>query len=145
MSESLHRFSIGRDTSIVLIGPYGRVDLSGLTEFEAKQRTTTTKSEPLNAPPMEAAIPMGWEGTIKCDRTNPGLEILAAAMESEFWDGAGTVRASTLFEFTRELDGSETRWQYEGVTLHLSDAGSRKTTNAVSQTISFFARRRRKI
>lgn len=59
MSDSLHRFNLGRDCTVILIGPYGRVDLTEVTDFEVKQKTDTVAVKPLNGPPMEAHGPAG--------------------------------------------------------------------------------------
>ena len=138
-------FNIGKQCSAVIIGPFGRLDLALITEFMAKQVVDKVKVKPLNGPPIEKHLPGGWEGGFKLDRANSAADDFIALVESGYWAGTSNVPVCTLFQYVTELNGSLSTYQFDGVALHLSDAGSYKANEAVKQSVDFFASTRKRV
>lgn len=137
-------FNLGRDCTVVLMGPFGRLDLNIVTSFDAKPRIHKVGIVPLNGPPVEAHVPNGWDFTVMLDRASSTADDIQALMEAGWWAG-GIQNQSTLYQYITERSGTQTTWQYSGATFHVSDVGSWKADSAVKQTISGFASTRRKI
>ena len=138
-------FNIGRDSSLVLIAPTGqRIDLSIVTGFESKQAVHQLRVRPLTGPPQGADIPDGWNGSFEVERGSSAADDLISTIESGFWAG-GTIGTGQVFQYIQEVNGSQSTYQYDGVTLHLSEAGNYKADATVKQTISFFASTRKRV
>ncbi len=138
------RASVGRDLSLVVVGPFGRVDLPNLTGFGAKQETTQIKSDRLDGVQLQAEISKGWSGTIENDRANSAVDDAFAQMETSWFEG-GQVATGTIYQYITEADGSQTVYQFDNVAMKLDNAGEWKGDSTVKQTISWTANRRRKV
>jgi hypothetical protein len=138
------QFNVGRDLTIVLIGPNGRVDLTNVTGFSVKQETAPIKADRLDGVQMNAELPKGWSGTIECDRGNPVVDQLFAQIEAAWFGGSG-YQVSQMFQYVEEAGGGISTWAYDNVALKLDDAGDWKPDQVVKQRISFIANRRRSV
>jgi len=141
---SFTNFSIGRDTQLVVIGPNGRVDLSYVTGFEAKQITQSIRVNQLNGSTLGTELPKGWEGAFELERGDSTVEDFIAAAEQQFFNGAVST-PSTMYQYVSETDGSTSTYQYDVVTLKLTSAGQWRGDSSVKQRLEFFATRRRRI
>lgn len=137
-------FNVGRDATVVFIGPFGRVDINNVTSFDVRQETVMLKSDRLDGVQMNAELPKGWSGTIECDRGDPNLDRLFAAIESA-WFGGGSYQVSQMFVYIQEAGGGQTTWAYDNVAVKLDDAGGWKPDAVVKQRMSFIANRRRQV
>lgn len=138
-------FSLGKDSSLVVIAPTGqRIDLSQITGFDAKQRTHNVTVRPLNGPPQAAYVPDGWEGSFEIERGTSAADDLFATIESNFWSG-GALGVGQVFQYVNEVNGSQSTYQYDNVTMRLGDAGNWKADASVKQKIDFFASTRRRV
>jgi hypothetical protein len=137
-------FNLGRDVQVVLIGAAGRVDLTYVTGFRSHQMTEKVRVRPLGTVPLGADVPMGWEGDFTVERGDSGLDDLIAQIEQGFWSGAD-LTTSTLYEYITEVDQSVGTYQYNGVTLTLSDAGEKTQSAPIRMTLEFFASTRIRI
>ena len=135
-------FSTGRDTTIVLIGPFGQVQLDNVTGFEARQVIQALKVDRLDGVQLQADLPKGWEGSLDMDRASNSLDILMAGIEAQWFAGGNTVQ-STMFQYIEEADGSTTTISYDNVCMRLDDAGAWRPDAAVRQRITWTANRRR--
>ncbi len=138
------QFNIGRDVSVVLIGPLGRVDLKNVVGFDEKQTTHKVKSRPLAGPPMQADIPDGWSGTIHVERASSVADDALSAAEASFWAG-GVLGAWQVYRFVNEVDGSSSTYRYDGCAVSLTDAGTWSADAVVKQTIAFEASTRTRV
>lgn len=134
-------FNIGKDYSIVIMGPFGRVDFSHITMFDAKPVIKTVKVNPLNSQPIARDIPDGWDFNITAERANSNMDVLQSALETAFWAGT-SVQPGTMYVYIAETDGSQTTWQYTNVVMHIDDAGSASQEKAVTQKLKGFASQR---
>jgi hypothetical protein len=139
---STGNFNTGRDTTLVLIGPFGRVQLDNVTGFEARQVVTAIKVDRLDGVQLNADLPKGWEGSLDMERSTNSLDVLMAGIEAQ-WFAAGNVVNSTMFQYVAEADGSTTVLAYDSVCLRLDDAGNWRPDAAVRQRITWSANRRR--
>jgi len=137
-------FNTGRDLSVVMIGPFGRVDLPNIISFTSRQETAMIKVDRLDGIQLLAELPKGWSGTIEMERGLPSVDIFFALMEGA-WLDTGTYTVSTLFQYVRETSGSQSTFAYDNVGLKLDDAGDYKPDAAVRQRISWSANRRRPV
>jgi hypothetical protein len=137
-------FNTGRDITVVVIGPFGRVDIPNVTSFTAKQETAMVKVDRLDGIQMLAELPKGWSGTIEVERGNASLDTLFTLIEAAWIDG-GIYTVSTLFQYVRETNGSQSTFAFDNVGLKLDDAGDYKPDAAVKQRMSWAANRRRPV
>ena len=141
---ALTNFSVGRDTQLVVLGPAGRVDLTYVTGFEARQLTHSVRVDRLDGTQMGAELPKGWEGTFEIERGDSAVDDFIAATEQRFYSG-NMVPAGTMYQYVSETDGSTSTYLYDGVTFKLTSAGQWKGDSGVRQKLEFFATRRMRI
>lgn len=137
-------YSIGRDCQVVLLWNGIRIDLRDVVGFQAEQQVKLQRSDPLNSVPVEFNTPAGWRGQFHIDRGSSALDDLIAAIESAFWN-AGVIGSGTIYQYVSEPDGSISTYEFVGVAITLTNSGSYKAENIVTQTVSFFASQRNKI
>ena len=141
---SFTSFSIGRDTQLVVMGPTGRVDLTHVTGFEARQITQSVRVDRLDGTTLGTELPKGWEGTFELERGSSAVDDFIAAMEQQYFNG-GASTPGTMYQYINETDGSVSTYEYDIVTFKLISAGQWRGDNAVKQKLEFFAARRRRI
>jgi hypothetical protein len=141
---ALNNFSVGRDTQLVVIGASGRIDLSHVTGFEARQVTQSVRVDRLDGRQMGAELPKGWEGSFDIERGNSAADDFISATEQSYYNGSQPV-LGTMYQYITEADGSTSTYQYDSVTFRLSSAGQWKGDSSVKQKLDFFASRRLRI
>jgi hypothetical protein len=141
---ALNNFSVGRDTQLVVIGASGRVDLSHVTGFEARQLTQSIRVDRLDGKQMGAELPKGWEGSFDIERGNSATDDFISTAEQAYYNGSQPV-LGTMYQYITETDGSTSTYQYDSVTFRLSSAGQWKGDASVKQKLDFFASRRLRI
>ena len=134
-------FSVGRDCQLVVMGPYGRLDLTHVTSFESRQMTAPVRVDCIDGTQMAAELPKGWEGHFELERGSPSVDDFIAQAEAAFFTGAA-VPVGTLYQYVSETDGSTSTYQYTGVVFKLAQAGTWKGDASVKQRLEFFAGRR---
>jgi len=137
-------FSVGRDCQLVVIGPAGRVDLTHVTGFDARQVTHAVRVDRLDGATLAAELPKGWEGSFELERGSPAMDDFIAAMEAQF-HARGAVKPGTLYQYVLETDGATSTYQYDGVVFRLDNAGAWRGDAAVKQKLEFFATRRKRV
>ena len=137
-------FSVGRDCQLVVIGPAGRVDLTHVTGFDARQMTHAVRVERLDGATMAAELPKGWEGSFELERGSAAVDDFIAGMEAAYHNG-GALRAGTLYQYVAEADGSTSTYQFDGAVFRLANAGQWRGDAAVKQKLEFFASRRKRV
>ncbi len=137
-------FSIGRDTQLVVISPTGRVDLTHISSFEARQITHSLRVDRLDGIPMGTELPKGWEGSFEIERGNSAVDDLIASIEQQYFNGATAV-PGTMYQYISEANGSTSTYQFDTVTFKLVSAGQWRGDSSVKQKLEFFAARRRRI
>ena len=137
-------YSIGRDLTFVLVGPYGTVTIDGITEYTAKPMFNDLKHNGIDGVVRHAEIPQGWEVSIKLDRQTPGIDALFARLEADYHAGVN-ITGGTLVETKTETNGSVSQFRYEDVVLKLDDAGTWKSDSFVGMSLTGYAARRKQI
>jgi hypothetical protein len=137
-------FSIGRDTQVVVMGPFGRVDLTHVTGFESRQLTQSIRVTRLDGRQLATELPKGWEGSFDVERGNSVVDDFISQIESTYY-ATGPVNAGTLYQYVNEPDGSTSTYQYHGVVFKLGSAGQWKGDASVKQKLEFFAATRSRI
>ncbi len=137
-------FSVGRDCQLVVMGPYGRIDLTHVTSFESRQMTQAVRVDRIDGSQLAAELPKGWEGHFELDRGGPAVDDFIARVESAYLSGR-KVSGGTLYQYVSEGDGSVSTYQYDGVVFRLSQAGAWRGDQSVRQRLEFFASGRRRI
>ena len=140
----INTFSVGRDCQLVVMGPYGRVDLTHVTGFESRQVTAAVRVDRIDGSQLAAELPKGWEGAFELERGSSSVDDLIARIEAAFHAGTNTA-ASTLYQYVAENDGSTSTYQYDGVVFKLSQAGHWRGDQPVKQRLEFFAITRRRV
>jgi hypothetical protein len=142
--QGLGAYSIGRDCTVVIVHPLapgGRVDISNVTGFSAKQQETQLTAKRLDGNRLSAYIPEGWNGSFDVDRNGPAIDNLVALIEAA-WRTGGTLYAATVFQYINEPNGQVTQWQFSDVALSFPDLGTWHSDEIVKQNIAFMANRR---
>jgi hypothetical protein len=143
ISNTTGTFSVGRDISIILIGPDGsRVDLPNIISFDAKQETVAIKIDRIDSVQMHAELPKGWTGSFELERGNSAVDLLFAGIE-ENWVISGIYNQGQLITNIIEKNGSISTFAYDNVSLKYAEAGTWKGDSSVRQKIEFNAWRRR--
>ncbi len=137
-------YTIGRNCQLVLLWNGARVDLRDVTGFMASQEVKHQRADPLNSTPVEFTTPSGWRGEFLVDRGNSAVDDLIVSIESAFW-ASGTINSGTIYQYVTEPDGSLSTYEFSGVALVLTSAGSYQADVIVKQKIGFFASQRVKL
>jgi hypothetical protein len=131
-------FTIGSDCQVVVMGPFGRVDLVHVTGFEAHQLTLALRVDRLDGVQLGAELPKGWTGSFILDRGSSAVDDFIAQIEQAYLAGQ-TISAGTLYQYVNEPDGSTSTYQFNGVVFKLTSAGVYKGDAAVTQKLDFYA------
>jgi hypothetical protein len=137
-------FNIGRDITVVLQSPSGKVQLTNITKFDCKQETDTVKVKRIDGTVLNDELEWGWTGSIELERGDQAVDLFFANKEAT-WLVSGISQVSQLFTYIVETDGSTSTFAFDNVALKLSDAGSWSSDAAVKLKIDFIANRRRSV
>ena len=137
-------FSVGNDCQLVVMGPFGRVDLQHVTGFEASQITQAVRVDRLDGVQLGAELPRGWQGVFTLDRGSSVADDFIAAIEKAYLAGQ-PIPAGTLYQYVLESDGSTSTYQFDGVVFKLSSAGAYRGDAPVQQRLDFFASTRKRL
>jgi len=135
---SSNTFSVGHDSQVVVMGPYGRIDLEHVTGFESRQITASVRVHRIDGTQLGAELPKGWEGNFEMERGNSAAEDFIAQVEAAYYAGNATA-TGTLYQYINESDGSTSTYQFDGVVFRLSHAGVWRGDTSVKQRMDFFA------
>jgi hypothetical protein len=136
MSDSM--FSVGRDCQVVVLGAYGRVDLTHVTGFEARQITASVRVDRIDGVQLGVELPKGWEGHFDLERGNSAAEDFIAQLEVDYHNGQSPT-AGTVYQYVTEPDGSTSTYQHSNVVFKLASAGVWRGDSSVKQRMEFFA------
>lgn len=134
-------FSVGRDCQLVVMGPFGRIDLSHVTGFESRQLTAPIRVDRIDGSQLAAELPKGWDGHFEIERGSSVVDDFIAKIEAAYIAGTA-VPTGTLYQYVQETDGSTSTYQYVSVVFKLSQAGLWRGDQSVKQRLDFFASRR---
>ena len=137
-------FSVGNDCQLVVMGPFGRVDLAHVIGFEVQQMTQQVRVDRLDGVQLGAELPRGWQGTFSLDRGSSAADDFMAQIEQAYLAGQA-IAAGTLYQYVNESDGTTSTYQYSGVVFKLTSAGIYRGDAPVSQRMDFFASTRKRI
>lgn len=137
-------FSVGSDCQVVVMGPFGRVDLAHVTGFESRQLTMPVRVDRLDGVQLGAELPKGWTGSFELDRGTSAVDDFIAVIEQAYLAGQ-TINAGTLYQYVNEPDGSTSTYQYTGAVFKLTSAGAYKGDAAVTQKLDFYASSRKRV
>ena len=137
-------FSVGSDCQIVMMGPFGRVDLAHVTGFEARQMTMAVRVDRLDGVQLGAELPKGWSGNFSLDRGSSAVDDFIAQIEKTYLAGK-SINAGTLYQYINEPDGSTSTYQFNGVVFKLTSSGVYKGDAAVTQRLDFYASGRTRV
>ena len=134
--------SIGRDNSIVLVGPSGSIAIPNVTEYEMHPVWKAVSSLLMNSVELRANLPSSWEGGFTVERGSPIVDILVNGIETLWWN-TGQVWTGQLYQYTKEREtGALSSWQFAPVQIMFPNLGTWKGDALVSQRITIWAQRR---
>ena len=137
-------FSVGSDCQVVVMGPFGRVDLAHVTGFEAQQLTVAVRVDRMDGVQLGAELPKGWAGSFSLDRGSSAVDDFIAQIEAAYLAGQ-SINAGTLYQYIREPDGSVSTYQFNGAVFKLALAGTYKGDSPVTQRLEFYASGRTRV
>lgn len=137
-------FSVGRDCQLVVMGPFGRVDLTHVTGFDCRQVTTAIRVDRIDGTQLAAELPKGWDGHFELERGSSTVDDFIARTEAAFHFGSA-VASGSLYQYVNETDGSTSTYQFDGVVFKLAQAGAWRGDASVKQRLEFFASTRRRV
>jgi hypothetical protein len=135
---ALTTFNTGKDCQVVVLGPFGRVDLEHVTGFESRQITASVRVDRMDGTMVAAELPKGWDGSFDIERGSSSADDLVAQIEQSYLAGT-TPAPGTLYQYVDEIDGSTSTYQFMGVVFKLTSAGVYKGDASVKQKLEFFA------
>ena len=143
--SAVPQFNVGRDGTLRLQLASGILNLN-YTSFEAQQQTKPVYSRPVNSPTIPVELPDHWTCKFTIDRNSSGVEDAIAAIEAAYWaNDASGINAGTVYQYINETNGSVSTYQLNGCTLKLTDAGTYKQDDIVTQTLDIMASTRVKV
>jgi hypothetical protein len=137
-------FSIGRDCQLVVMGPFGRIDLTHVTGFESHQVTASVRVDRIDGVLLAAELPKGWDGGFELERGSSAVDDFIAAIEAAFFAG-NAVSTATLYQYVSETDGSTSTYQYSNAVFKLPQAGVWRGDTSVKQRLEFYASTRQRM
>ena len=140
----VNSFSVGKDLTFTVVGPNGNITLNGVTDYTIKPMFKKLDHKGIDGTPQYAAIPDGWEISIKLDRQDNTLDVLFAALETSYFAGTN-ISNGTISENIQEVSGSVSKFQYTGVSLTYEDAGQYRGDSFVPLTLVGRASRRQQL
>jgi hypothetical protein len=135
---ALNSFSTGKDCQVVVLGPFGRVDLEHVTGFESRQVTASVRVDRMDGTMVGAELPKGWDGAFDLERGSSAADDMLAQIEQSYLAGT-TPAVGTLYQYIDEVDGSVSTYQYNGVVFKFTSSGLYKGDASVKQRLEFFA------
>jgi hypothetical protein len=135
---ALTTFNTGKDCQVVVLGPFGRVDLEHVTGFESRQITASVRVDRMDGTMVGAELPKGWDGSFDIERGSSSADDLVAEIEQSYLSGT-TPAPGTLYQYVDEVDGSTSTYQFNGVVFKLASAGLYKGDASVKQRLEFYA------
>jgi hypothetical protein len=135
---ALNTFNTGKDCQVVVLGPFGRVDLEHVTGFESRQVTASVRVDRMDGTMIGAELPKGWDGSFDIERGSSSADDLVAQIEQSYLNGS-TPAPGTLYQYIDEIDGSTSTYQYNNVVFKLTSSGLYKGDGSVRQKLEFFA------
>jgi hypothetical protein len=135
---ALTSFNTGKDCQVVVLGPFGRVDLEHVTGFESRQITASVRVDRMDGTMVGAELPKGWEGSFDIERGSSSADDLVAQIEQSYLAGT-TPAPGTLYQYIDEIDGSTSTYQYNSVSFKFTSSGLYKGDASVKQRLEFFA------
>jgi hypothetical protein len=130
-------FSVGRDCQLVVMGPFGRLDLTHVTGFESRQLTAPIRVDRIDGSQLAAELP-------ELERGSSAVDDFIARTEQAYVSGSA-VPTGTLYQYVSEVDGSTSTYQYDQVVFKLTQAGQWRGDQSVKQRLDFFAARRKRV
>jgi hypothetical protein len=137
-------FSVGRDCQLVVMGPFGRVDLTHVTGFESRQVTSAIRIDRIDGVLLAAELPKGWEGFFDLERGSSAADDFVAKLEAAYLSGA-PITPGTLYQYVQETDGSTSTYQYNTAVFKFAQAGTWRGDQSVKQRLEFFAATRTRV
>lgn len=137
----VNSFSVGKDLTFTLVGPNGNITLNGVTDYSTKPKFSKLDHKNINGNHLYAAIPDGWDITIRLDRADNTLDVFFANLEAAYFAGTN-IAGGTISENIQEVNGSVSKFQYTDVSLTYDDAGSWKGDSYTPISITGCASRR---
>ena len=119
------------DCQLVIMGPFGRVDLTHVTGFESRQIINCNDGTEL-----ATTLLTGWAVSFAVER---GASWVDEFLESVAAYGGNEARPTgTSYEYPAEPDGSTSTYQFDECVFRLGPASQK-------QRVEFFAARRKRI
>jgi len=137
-------FSVGRDCQLVVMGPFGRIDLTHVTGFESRQVTAPVRVDRIDGVLLATELPKGWDGAFELERGSSAVDDFIAQIEGAYNSG-NSVPSGTLYQYIAEVDGSTSTYQYNNVVFKLAHAGTWRGDASVKQRLEFYASTRQRM
>lgn len=140
----LNGFTVGRDVTINIRTSTGSLTIPLITEFSKQQKVVTKNVKGLDGKTRSVKFPNGWAGKLDAERQDSTLDDYIAQEEANYYAGQDNPNI-TITETITEVDGSVSQYQYQGVSLTLSDGGTAKGDDTMKQTLDWEATQRVKL
>ena len=131
-------FNTGRDVSVVLmhpLAPGGRLDFEIVTDFDAKVSYHDIKITGLDGYTRTKHVPDQGMISFTVERNNAVMDAFCWTLWRSYKD-SGRLPDGKIYQYVRELDGSTTTTEYNGVAFKVDDLGSFKKDSQVTQKLT---------
>lgn len=140
----LNSYTVGRDFSMVIVGPAGPIVFKDIISFKSKPNTTDQKIKGLDGITRHLRFPDGWDGVLGLERQDNVLDDYWAQIEANYYAGLNE-SPIIINETITEVNGSVSQYRYLQVLLTPDDMGTYEGDKSVKQSIKFVAARRVKV
>lgn len=140
----LNGFSVGRDVSTTISTADGTLQPTLITKFTTARDSTEKKIKGLDGVTRTLSFPDGWSGAFEISRQDSTIDDYFANVDANFYSGLDQ-STGTIMQTIQEVSGAVSQFQYVGVTLKLTNAGSWASDDSVEQQLSWTAERRIKV
>ncbi len=140
-SPTVNGFVVGRSVTITIVTPAANLTIPTMTSSEAKARYAERESHDIKGNYKTIPIPAGWEGTIDLDMTDDTVDAFIDSMESGYYQGQG-ITSSTITDSRTYSNGTVAQYLFTGVMFTLSEGGTFKGDDKVTQRLAWKASKR---
>ena len=124
------------DCQLVIMGPFGRVDLTHVTGFDVRQLTALIRVDRPDGSTLSAELPKGWGVSFNVERGASWVDEFLANVAA--YGGNEARPTGTSYQYLAEPDGSTSTYQFDECVFRLGPTGQK-------QRVEFFAARRKRI
>jgi hypothetical protein len=133
------QFNIGSDCQVILIGPFGEIQLENETKFMVDPVNKILSTSNLDGTFPKRTVPGYWKGSIMFNRADSTADDLAQAINNANTAGVPVPNGTIEQTVYNILDGTRSTYTYSQVAFDVKSLGTFENSKEVPQEIIFEA------